>query len=371
MLLQDYTGEVNALLDTAFTYPKLKSGSADVETAMGVVHTTLAVAAKQGLGDAIESVLLSALEMYELENGEYDQTFAGSQERNDYESAVDGMVEDALEKWNSHLSADWIAKNTIETKLWLTTDSDRKAVRALADSAAKEVFKQFSADKTPMQVMASAGIVKEAVETRLAKHALQKEQKPEANSMDAGFKEAVAKIKRYLGKGFDRTSVYQDISMILEEDDDFLVKSALSRLGIQKLEKDFIKIVSVNFTLDGVKDVAAHILDLIDQHKEPSGRAKIKAKRAARAAEKAEAQLNGLDPNTFKILKDCGAKDTAMAEALGVSRSTYTNYMTGKTRLVPDEKQYALLRQEIVNRANALLAGLAALDGSNEVQQVA
>lgn len=372
MRLQDYIGEADALIDAAFSSPKLHFNASGIEVAISAVHDTIFDAAKRGFADNIEAALTKALEMHELENGDYSTIPVGTQERYDYESAVDSLVENVLEPWNMYLSADWLGVNTIDTRLWLTTDEDRQAITKLANSASKEVYKQFTADKTPMQVMASLGILKENLETRFAKHVSKKEQ--ETNDPDyfnEGFQQVIAKVKKYLGNNFDRTSVYQDLSMILNESDDILVKSALSRLGIADLDKQFIKAVSANFTLDGVKDISAHIVTLINEHKEPSSRAKIRAKRAIKAAEKADAELNGLPESTFATLKFCGVKDITMAEALGVSRSTYVNYLNGKTRLVPDKNQYALLRAEFVNRANKLLAGLAYLDGTDEIQQVA
>ena len=66
-------------------------------------------------------------------------------------------------------------------------------------------------------------------------------------------------------------------------------------------------------------------------------------------------------------LKANGVADTAMAERLGVSRSTYTNYCKGKTVFAPDDEQVATVRGEVILRANELLAALAVIDGTEQM----
>ena len=365
MYVQDFTGDKDTLLDAAFASPKLHpKKKPDIELAMRVVGDTVTKKAKAKIAAEIHIDLMDQVAMYEIKNGEYEEMPEEGNARDDYESGMDDVVEAALEKWDDFLSADWLGKNTIETQVWLSTDADRSIVDKLAENAAKEVFKQLIADKTPVQVLSNAGIVKADVEARLVAHTTDTGDNQMTDSVEdvAGV---VAKIKAHVGKDFDQMAVYEDIETIVEEDDDILTGSAASRLGIGQDEVDIIQLAILD-----MDDPATEIVALIDAHKVPSGRGKTAAAKKAKAAEKADAEAHGLDPAVFVALKECGAGDTAMAEALGVSRSTYTNYIKGKTHLAPDEDQYALLRGELVERANKLLAGLAALDGT-ELQQVA
>ena len=117
-------------------------------------------------------------------------------------------------------------------------------------------------------------------------------------------------------------------------------------------------------------DAPSEVIAMIEAYKEPSGRAKTAAAKKDKAQSAAAKEGSGIDPSVLGNLKECGAGDTAMAEAIGVSRSTYTNYIKGKTPFEPDGDQYAVVRNELVTRANLMLAAIAELDGT-EPQQVA
>lgn len=365
MHVQDYTGDKDVLLDAAFSSPKLHpKKQPTIDTAMRVVGDTVTKHAKKAIAAEVCIDLMDKIAMYEIANGEYEDLDGVSASHSDYESGMDDAVEAALERWDDYLSADWLGRNTVDTQVWLSTDADRSIVDKLAESAAKEVFKQLTANKTPAQVLSSAGIVQADVEGRLASHIKTKRE----NSMtttEPDITGVVAKIKAYVGKGFDQMAVYEDLETLVEETDEILAGSAASRLGINAEDVEVLLLAALD-----MEDPASDLLELVTAHKEPSKRTTAKAKKEAKARTKAEEAANGLEPSVFQALKGCGAGDTAMAEALGVSRSTYTNYVKGKTHLVPDEDQYAALRKELVERSNMLLAGLAALDGT-EPQQVA
>lgn len=361
MYVQDFTGDKDAMLDIAFASPKLNpKKNPTVEQAMRVVGDVVTKHAKAKLAEEIGIDLLDGIAMYEVNNGEYTDIPEENQHaRGDYESGMDDAVEAALEKWDDYLSADWLGKNTIETQVWLDTEDERTNAEKLAQSAAKEVFKQLTADKTPAQVLSSAGIVQADVEARLASPT------PQTGDLNVDTNEVIAKIKAHIGKDFDQMAVFEDVEMIIEEDDEILAGSAGSRLGINQDDIEALQIAALD-----MDDAPSDIVKMIDDYKAPSAASKKKAAKAAKAEAKAEGETNGVPSEVFVALKECGAGDTAMAEELGVSRSTYTNYIKGKTHLVPDADQHALLRGELVERANKLLAGLAALDGT-ELTQVA
>lgn len=362
MYVQDFTGDKDALLDVAFATPKLHpKKNPGLDVAMRVVGDTVAKTAKAKIAEEVRIDLMDQIAMYEVNNGEYADVIDGGVARVDYESGMDDAVEAGLERWDDYLSADWLGKNTIDTQVWLSSDDDRSIVDKLADLAAKEIFKQLTGDKTPAQILSNAGIVQADVEERIAN--------PQTTTgetdMSGTIEEVIAKIKAHVGKDFDQLTVYEDVETMMEEDDDILAQSAASRLGLKQDDIDVLELAALD-----MDDAPSEIVEMIDTYKAPSGRAKKAASKKAKEEDKAKAKENGIDPIVFSSLKECGAGDTAMAEALGVSRSTYTNYIKGKTHLEPDEEQYNLLRTELVERANKLLAGLSALDGT-ELQQVA
>lgn len=364
MYIQDFTGDPATVLDTAFASPKLNPKKApDIETALRVVNDTVAKQAVAGIAKEVLIDLMDAVAMYEINNGDYsDIPDEASHARGDYESGMDDAVEASFEKWDEYLSADWLGKNTIDTGVWNSTDGDRTIVENLAASAAKEIFKQMTHEKTPAQALANAGITRADIEARLAQNPEErKETMADATDLDG----VIEKIKTHVGKDFDQMAVYEDIEMIVEDEDEILSGSAASRLGLSQGDMEALQLAALD-----MDDAPSEIVELIGAFKPKSGRAVKKEEKAAKAEAKADAEQNGLDPSIFSSLKECGAGDTAMAEALGVSRSTYTNYCKGKTFLVPDEDQYAHIREQIVDKANMMLAALAALDGT-ELTQVA
>ena len=366
MYIQDFTGDPATVLDRAFASPKLNpKKSPDIETALRVVNDTVSKEAMAAIAKEVLIDLLDQVVMYEINNGEYGSWpdgDAGRLARDEYEAGMDDAVEAALERYDDYLSADWLGKNTIDTGVWNSTDDDRSIVEALANSVAKEIFKQMTHEKTPAQTLANAGITRADIEARLAQPPQERtETMADATDLDG----VIEKIKTHVGKDFDQMAVYEDIEMIVEDEDDILSGSAASRLGLSQADMEALQLAALD-----MDDAASEIVELIDAFKPKSGRAVKKEEKAAKAEAKADAEQNGLDPSIFSSLKECGAGDTAMAEALGVSRSTYTNYCKGKTFCVPDEDQYAHIREQIVDRANMMLAALAALDGT-ELTQVA
>lgn len=363
MYVQDFTGDKDELLAEAFKSPKLHpKKNPDIETALRVVGDTVAKKAKDTLQHEINTDLMDAVAMYEVNNGEYADVPEGDNQRDDYESGMDDVVEAAFEPWEAYLSADWLGKNTIDTGLWNSTDMDRTLVLKLAELAAKEVFKQLTSDKTPVQVLSNAGIVKADVEALLETNKANTGEERMAQSAE-DLESVVAKIKEYVGKDFDQMTVYEDLEMILEEDDEILASSAAGRIGINADEMAVLQMAALDMD-DGPTDVC----EMVAAYKIPSGRSKTAAAKKEKAAAKAKDNADAVDPIVLGNLKECGVGDTAMAEALGVSRSTYTNYIKGKTAFVPDGDQYGVVRDALVERANLLLAALAELDGTDLTQ---
>lgn len=347
MYIQDYSGAPADVIAAALATAAFKK-TPDNETALRLIGKEVEARFIGGLGKAIEAELTDVKEGYELVNGEYADNFNSENEKSAYESGLDDALEAALEPYEAHLSADWLGKNTVESGLW-----NENGPSAVAASAAKEVFKQLTADKTPGQILASAGIVAADVEAAIG--AAKTAPKASADESDLGV--VIGKIKARVGKDFDRLAVYEDLELIVTEDDEILVNAAASRLGLTENDAGVLQIAALD-----MDDAPTEIIEKIDAHDKPKG----KMPKAQKAA--IEASGDAVSADVLKALKHCGAGDTAMAEALGVSRSTYTGYFNGKTPFVPSEDQYEVVRKELVERANLVLGALHLFDGTELVQ---
>jgi hypothetical protein len=369
MYIADLIGGKDALLAEAFVDPKLHpKKSPTIETALRVVNDLVKKRALLQLQNEIHIDVLDKVAMYEINNGEYaDIPGEAAGARSDYESGMDDQVEAAMEKYDEYLSADWLGRNTIDTGLWESTEEDRTPIAKFAQSAAKEIWKQLTHDKTPAQILSNAGIVQDDVQAHLdTRHTPTESDMPKEQK---DFDTLVGQIKAHIGGGFGTMAVYEDLETIFE-DDEVLAQSAGNRLG---LSKDDIVTLEMAVLMADVDDPADYVLEAVNVAKPGKKGAKKPAKKpeAETPAEEApEAPEEGaVPPHVLTALKHCGVGDTAMAEALGVSRSTLVNYHKGKTAFKPDGDQANTVRQEIVERTNRLLAALAALDGT-EAQEV-
>lgn len=345
MYIADFLPNKTEVVSLAMASPKAKPGS-DNETLMRAVGDTVATLAKDKIEYEIHIDVSDAIAGYEVINGVHSDFEGREQERsrNEYESGLDDIVEASLEKYEEYLSADWLGRNTIDTRLW-----EDGAIEGFAKSAAKEVWKQLTFDKTPSQILANAGIVLSDVE------GYSKPTKTGENTLSDNIDAVVMKVKLYIGKGYDPMAVFDDIAMVCEEDDEILCNAAAARIGMSVADVQVVQIAAMV-----MEDAPSKIADMVANAVIPSGR-----KNAAVAkAEKAVNLENAVPVSVFEALKECGASDTTMAESLGVSRSTYINYGKGKSPFVPEGEQYKTLRVDVVTRANLLLAALAALDGT-------
>ena len=278
--------------------------------------------------------------------------------RGDYESAVDDLVEKALEPYDDALSADWLGKHTIDTKLWLDPDiaETRPETWALAERAAKEMYKQITHEKSAAQVFASAGLidskVRAAFDARLSIE--NEEQGTDMTDKPKEYTAVIAKMHDRLGKDFDIMSVFSDVEQAMYDTDATIKASAQDRIGLLDDDCDALFMVALS-----VEDPVQTVIDDLQAYKPAR-------KRAAKKPKDEQPAGDGMG-GVLAALKHCGVGDTAMANDLGVSRSTYTNYIKGKTPFVPDVEQAPLLREALVERANMMLEALAQLDGTEAV----
>lgn len=351
MYLQDHVGDPQAVIAEAVASAPVRK-SPDIETAMREVAKAVEKTFKLKCAQRLEAELEDLVVGFQLVEGEWsadmDMT-VGAQAKADYESALDDIVETFTEPYVDALTANWLGINTIDSQVWV-----EGGVQRFALSMAKELYKGLAGDKTPAQSLANAGITREAVEAALENF---KQGKAEPVTGDNDLNSTIAKAKAYLGADFDLMTVYEDLETIVGEDDEILVNSAAARLGLGEDDVGALQIEALNVE----EDAAQHLLDLIQSADKPRRQRQDKAERKATAADM-------LDPAILNALKNCGAQDTQFAEKLGVSRSTYTNYLKGKSEFRPDANQYATIREELVARANEMLEALANLDGTEAME---
>lgn len=358
MYLQDHVGDPQEVIAGALASAVVRK-SPDIETAMRETAKAVEKAFKANLAAHLEAGLEDLVLGFQLINGDWTadmEATIGIQAKTDYESALDDIVEGFTEPYVDYLSANWLGINTIDSQVWVEGGVGRFAV-----SMAKEIHKQLTDDKTPGQSLASAGITRDMVEAMLADVQKGKVQVTDTSDIQTTLAKALA----FLGKDFDIMQVYEDLDTITGDDDEVLINSAAARLGLGEDDVNAIQIEALN----AEDDAAQHVLDMLQLA--AAGPAPSRAKndaKAARNAQKIKGTADALDPSILAALKNNGVGDTAFAEKLGVSRTTYLKYVSGKTPFVADPNQYATIREELVERANALLVSLAALDGTEATE---
>lgn len=322
-------------------------------------QTIYAVAAK--VRPLLEDILLNA----ELLDGAYDEV----EDKNSWESAVDDQVETAIEEFVPVLSADWLGRHTIGSGLW-----DKDGVEKFVMSMGREMYKQLTHGKTPVQIMSAAGVVRADVEARLAIHNQPKEERTmseDKQELDA----VIQKIADYVGKDYDVMTVYDDLDLA-SDDDEGLAAGAAARLGI---DEDDLEVLQME-RLEVGDELAQKLSDMLEaavkggakkkpaakKETKPKAEKPVKPKAEKKAKEDAAAEAEGaVSSDTLQKFKDaCVFKDADVAQRLGVSRATFNNWVNGKTACELGGEQYTTLRDEIVGRINTLHECLAELDGT-------
>lgn len=368
MYLEELIGGKDDVLAAAMKNPGLvPKRKPTIEQALKAVVGEVEYRAKASVIKDVLPKLQDVYDMYTITNGEFsditdDNEVELARLQDEYGTGLDDEIEKVFEPYVQYLSADWLGRNTIDTRLW-----EENAVLKLAESAGKEVFKQLSYNKSPAQTLSNAGIVQSDVEIYFDQHMNQTQEQTKAmadeNANELGA--LAERVKLHLGDDFDINEVFGDIELACD-DDEILAAGALARLGLDENDWQTVQFA----TIEHGDDTAQVFYDLIVAA--PSAKAKANAgKAAAKAAPKPAAApaAGGIDPRVLSLLKDHSAvKDTDIAARLGVARATYLNYISGKTAFAPDEDQHATLRQQIVTDVNGLLEALSILDGADRME---
>ena len=357
MNLQDYSGDPADLIAAALATSTVRK-TPDIDTALREVGKLVERRFKDGFTKSLLPGLEDVVEGYTLINGDWSPHMAETQGltvKDNFESGLDDEVEKFVEPYEPYLSANWLGLHTVESGVWL-----EGGVAQFCTNVAKEVYKTLCADRTPAQQLASAGVVRADIETALA--ALGKETKPVTTDTPEAD-EVLRKIKAHVGDDFDMLTVYDDIDVILNEDDDILAQSAGQRIGLNEADMEALRCEALNIDSDDIADVlTTRIAELDKRTNAPRRQNTGPAPDAVAANEKGHGEV-------LAALKECGVPDTAFAETLGISRTTYTNYVKGKAAFIPDAEQADAVRAELVRRANVLLQAIHAFDGT-DVQEV-
>ena len=353
MYIQEHADAPEVIIATVIASTAVRK-SPNVETALKEAAKVAEKSFKANLAAKVNDEMTDLVDGYTLINGEWSTDMAetqGIQAKSDFESGLDDIVETYTEPYTDLLSANWLGLHTIESGVWLPDGP-----QAFANNFAKEVYKVIASDKTPAQMLASAGITGQMLQEALDNKD-QNDMNAPASTEGYEVKQALEKIKAHLGDGFDVVDVYSDLDLIATEDDEILVNAAGARLGLDEGGIGALQMDVIDTESDDHAQTWCDILLNLDAKPKRNRDRKAEASRVAAKAE------NTMSLEVLTNLKHCGAGDTAMAEALGISRSTYTNYFKGKSDFSPDGDQYAVLRREVVERANKMLTALGYLDG--------
>lgn len=361
MHIEELIGDKGEVIDRAMATsamsPKRKP---TIEQAMKAVMGEVEKTATATMANMVLPLLQDEYDLYTLTNGEYeDATVGGDIAPDEFSEGLDNAVERVLEPFNQYLSADWLARNTIDTQLW-----EQDAVSKLAASLGREVFKQVSYGKTPAQVLSNAGIMTADVEIILEQHLSSNPKKEKAMADDANVsaESIAAKIKAHIGTDYDRMEVYGDLELLVD-DDEILAGGAGKRLGLDDSDIEAVQMVVLEMGEGTVDHLNELIENASDKAEKPKRTAKTKADKAA--APKPATTADGVDPNVLALMKAHGStQDTKISAALGVSRATYNNWLNAKNVFAPDADQLSTLRDELVGNINGLLEALALLDGT-------
>lgn len=345
-----------------------------LEQAMKATCATVEAVAIRTLAEQVQPAFEEILETQILVDGEW----ADSDDKDAWESAVDDKVEEAIEYYVPHLSADWLGRNMTACGI-----HEKDGCSKLAMSLGKEVFKQLTyhkdgeTNKSPAQLLSAAGITQDQIEEKLEEHIKAFENGEHDMSTDTTeeLNTIIATIAERLGKDFDRMAVNDDFDLA-SDDDDTLAGGAGARLGLDDAQ---IKVLQgVRFEQED--NTADYLSDLLEKAVAGGKKAPAKKPAAAKAAPAApktakpvkeeaedpaaEAEGGMVNAEVLGKLKLLGVKDDETAKGLGVSRATYNNWANGKTSFELNNDQTVFIRELIVERINTMHECLAVVDGT-------
>lgn len=306
------------------------------------------------IADAVNEAYNQHVELH----GERDMAPMLGSNVDDWDSTLDDALEAIVEDYVPDLSQDWLATATTGGSAGLHEEG---GAEKWCLSFGKEIWKQATYQKTPAQQLAAIGIVGTATieqwfaygqSTGTTVAAQADADQAEHADMD----DALNSIIEYFGDGFDEAEVKDALDMVMD-DDDILAAGAAARIG---LGDDGIT------ALRAVKDQysPSAVIDLLNDLR--SGATPSVASPKAAKRDPGAPRGDAIPPSVLMALKEhSAAQDGGMAEALGVSRGTYTNYQKGKTDFNPTTEQRTVVQDRLVTDILALVEAYDELTGGN------
>lgn len=367
MYLQEYIGDKDAVLSEAMRHPGMSpKRKPTIDTAMKCVVATLEFMVAKNIRAVYEPQVQELYEFYCLENGEFDTI--PEDQRDDWGSGIDDKVEALFEPLQATLSADWLARYTIDTHLEVEGGCAK-----LAEALGKEVFKQLAYGKEPGQVLSNAGIMRTDVEIYFEQHMQPKSQEETKAMADDTVNElarVIATIKAHIGEDYDELDVRSDLESICD-DDEILQGAGASRLGLSEADLQIVQLYSLD---EGESEAVDAMFNMIKADAPaaavppppPGAPVPTPMAPAVPAAPKAQT-ATGFDAKyVLTMLKEHSAvKETELAAEIGVSRSTFVNYGNGKTPFAPTQEQLTTLRNRVLEDLNGLYGALCNIDGAH------
>lgn len=296
----------------------------------------------------------------------------------DWHSACDDAVDEALQPWAGILSADWLGRKTVDTRL-----DEQGAISELAKSAGVEAYKQMCSGRKPGQILSAVGVVKADIEAAMN---IQAEQGIDVAAIRSGAIDTLVYMldaADMVGEVPDVMEVYDELDL-MSDTDDGLAMSAAERMGCEAEHVNALRLFRETVGIAGL-DALAEMYSALSENRDayangeaipafdeavaeqpaPAKKAAPK-KAAAKKADKTEPPAgDALNPEVLALLKaHANVKDKDVAEKIGMSRATFNNKVNGKGDPIDDAEQIALIREILMEHCNGLIRAVHLLDGT-------
>lgn len=319
--------------------------------------------------------LTEMYETYEMFNGPRP-----AEGYSDWDSGLDDEVEKLVGPYISVLSADWLGKNTVDTRL-----HEEGAIPKFAKSLAAEAYKQATAGRTDMQIVSGGTLILADVKALLN---VTDDAQPAAHTSSlSGVVETLNAILAQTGEAFDPIGMYDELDNASDSDDG-LAYGAVTRIlpDADESAARYYATQLQNFrasnsnAVDTLLDMMTNLAANPEAYAEavaaeaakpkvenvplPGERKKRNSKKDEPAQAAAEPVAGALDPAVLaKIKAHANVKDDDIAKGIGTSRATVNNIVNGKTTLAPNDAQTAFLRNLIWSHMDGLREAMSLIDG--------
>lgn len=373
LTLEGLTGGKDSILEGVQTHPAFRRCNGNATKALAAAAAYVEETCVFNVADAIHTALVDAYETHVAIYGPAeDITDATGDE---WHGAVDDAMEEALSPWASILSADWLGRKTVDTRV-----HEEDALDDLARSAGAEAFKQIAGGRKPGQLLAALDVLKADMEALLAvpRAALDPD---EVRVKTIGVLHRILTSATGAGVTLDPLDVYDELDSITDPDD-ALADGAAQRLRASGADKETLRDYRALHpvgALDTLTEMFAELQENpsayeaeLNALKDADGDAEKSSAppppppppSAAATATATATAHEGLPPEVLSRLKQyANVKDKDVAEKLGMSRATFNNKVNGKGDPITDPGHIATIREILSEYADGLAHAVRLLDG--------